>query len=475
MIKKIKHVFVYIFIGFFTLAGFASEDKERAHPMVIKIIPQTKEFIQALNPPESTPLTDMGFEGDLRYLDEYGYKIFFVYDVDAIRSFRSITPQKEAMQEPNPDYVILKDLAGYRKAHLNNSNPMIVRLRVYDEEGKWFSVILGLFVSGENNYQLTKKVDSEPLSVEDFLCSGSFKLDYKLVGYVKNNLIDAQNSTKDFKPMFAAREKLTTEADKVVEEYRKKREFQELEASIRQTIRERVEAQTIKGLQTYTSSSGMVYGVPSLKNNFPHSLPSLYALSNWITEHYLTVVERIFDVNLRRGNRATPPFTATPPLSGEFNTFLLHVVKNLHLEKLCLNLFGKNPFDGYGQDGCFQSAFSYYFTDSEQAFLRWLDKYQAVHLDSSPLLKKEPTKTLTQIDVEFVSYLDMCPACRGSISYLSTKVEPGQTLPWLQRRIVNYLQDEMEKSNINQMKIVKSIPFNIFCISLAKCNKGAST
>ena len=475
MLKNIKYGFVFIFICFFNLAGFASEEKERVHPVVIRIIPQSREYIQTCNPSGNIPLKNVGFEDDLRYLDEYGYKDFFVYDVDAIRGFSPAALQQSAQQIENPDYNTLKGLSEYRKAHLNNSNPMIVRLRIYDEKGESFFLTLGLFVSGENNFQITKKVAPEPLDVEDFLCSGSFKLDYKLVGYLKNDIIETKNVSKGFKPILTVREKLTTEAEKVIEDHRKTREFQELEANIRKAIREKVESQIIEKLREYTASSGVVYGVPPFLNNFPNSLPSLNILNPWITEHYMAVVERIFDVNLRRGNRTTLPFTAAPPLSGEFNTFLLHVVKNLHLEKFCFNLFGKNPFDGNGQDGCFQSAFSYYFTDSEQAFLRWLDKYQTMHVESSPPLRKEPVKTLTQINVEFVSYLDMCPPCRGTMSYLATKMEKDHTLPWLQRRILNYLQDEMIKGNIGQMKIAQSIPFNIFCISLAKCNKGANT
>jgi hypothetical protein len=463
MIKNIKYVFVFIYIGFFTLAGFASEEKERAHPVVIRIIPQSREYIQACKTSESVPLKNAGFEDDLRYLDEYGYKDFFVYDVAAINGFRPAVPQQGAPRVENPDYATLKGLSDYRKANLNNSNPMIVRLRVYDEKGEWFPVTLGLFISGENNFQITKKVAPEPLDVEDFLCSGSFKLDYKLVGYLKNDIIETKNVSKGFKPILTVREKLTTEAEKVIEEHRKTREFQDLEANIRKAIRDRVESQIIEKLQEYTSPSGVVYGVPPFQNNFPNSLPSLNILNPWITEHYVTVVERIYDVNLRRGNRTALPFTAVPPLSSEFNTFLLHVVKNLHIEKFCFNLFGKNPFDGHGQDGCFQSAFSYYFTDSEQAFLRWLDKYQIMNVESSSPLGKESTKILTQIDVEFVSYLDMCPPCRGTMSYLATKMENDQTLPWLQRRILNYLQGEMVKGNIGQMKVAQNVPFNMFC------------
>ena len=135
MIKNIKHGFVLIFIGFFTLAGFASEEKERAHPVVIRIIPQTRDFIQTWNPSESVPPKDVGFEDDLRYLDEYGYKAFFVYHVDAIHNFMPAAP---VPQEPSPDYAILEGLAEYRKTHLNNSNPMIVRVRVHDDKGGVF-------------------------------------------------------------------------------------------------------------------------------------------------------------------------------------------------------------------------------------------------------------------------------------------------------------------------------------------------
>jgi hypothetical protein len=98
-----------------------------------------------------------------------------------------------------------------------------------------------------------------------------------------------------------------------------------------------------------------------------------------------------------------------------------------------------------------------------------------MNVESSSPLGKESTKILTQIDVEFVSYLDMCPPCRGTMSYLATKMENDQTLPWLQRRILNYLQGEMVKGNIGQMKVAQNVPFNMFCISLAKCNKGANT
>lgn len=457
------------------LPGFASEEKERIQPVVIRIIPKSRESIQACNPAENGPPKNLGFEDDLRYLDEYGYRDFFEYDVDAISGFRPAVPQQGAPQVEKPDYATLKGLSDYRKAHLNNSNPMIVRLNVYDDKDERFFVPLGLFVSGENNYQITKKVAPEPLDVEDFLCSGSFKLDYKLIGYLKNDIIETKNVSKGFKPILTAREKLTTDAEKVIEEHRKTREFQQLEANIKKAIRERVESQIIERLQEYTSSSGVVYGVPPFQNNFPNSLSSLSTLNPWITEHYIAVVERIFDVNLRKGSRTTLPFTAAPPLSSEFNTFFLHVLKNLHLEKFCSNLFGKNPFDGHGQDGCFQSAFSYYFTDSEQTFLKWLDKYQTMNLESSPSVKKEPTKTLTKIDVEFVSYLDMCPPCRGTMSYLATKMEKDQTLPWLQRRILNYLHDEMIKGKITQMNVAQNVPFNFFCISLAKCNKGANT
>ena len=61
------------------------------------------------------------------------------------------------------------------------------------------------------------------------------------------------------------------------------------------------------------------------------------------------------------------------------------------------------------------------------------------------------------------------------MSYLATKMEDEQTLPWLQRRIVNYLQAEMERSRMELMEIAQDVSFNIFCISLAKCNKGANT
>ncbi|MBM3468614.1 MAG: hypothetical protein FJX71_04190 [Alphaproteobacteria bacterium] len=477
MIKNTKFSLVLFFAFFFSLAIDASDEKERSHPMVIRIIPQKRELIQRWDPSTQVRLNDVGFANDERCLDEFGIGMFFSYDVEAIRNIRSPAVSPSAPALIFPAFTLLKGLGDYRKTHLGNPNAMVVRLKIHTDKGKQETLTLGLFVSGENNYQLVKKGGIEPINTEDFLCSGSFKLDYKLVGFLRNDIIDGKNASKGLKPALAAREKITTEADKVVEEMRRTKEFQELEATIKKAIKERVESQIVKDLREYTSPTGMIFCVPSFQNQFPYSLPTLYNLNPWMTEHYMTVVERIFDVNLRRGNRSTPPFTAAPPISGEFAAFQFHVAKFLDLEKLCYNLFGRNPFDGYGQDGCFQSAFSYYFTDSEQAFLKWLDKYQTIPAETTPPPAREHpiTITITQMDVEFLSYLDMCPPCRGTMSYLSTKVEKEQALPWLQRRVVNYLQDEMLKGKIDQMKISAELKFNLFCISLAKCNKGASS
>lgn len=471
-----KSIFTYFFMGlFFILASEASEEKERPHPIVIKIIPQKRESIQRWDSSASVRPKDVGFSNDERCLDEFGLGTFFSYEVEAIQTFRTHPPSSSTPVLPNLDYTLLRGLGDYRKAHLGNPNPMIVRLKIHIDKDVPLIITLGLFVSGENNYQLVKKGGIEPINTEDFLCSGSFKLDYKLVGFLRNDIIDAKNASKGLKPALAAREKITTEADKVVEEMRKTTQFKDMEAAIRKAIKEKVETQIVKDLQEYTTPTGLIFGVPSFQGYFPYSLPTLYNLNPWMTEHFMTVVERMFDANLRRGTRTTPPFTAAPPISGEFTAFQYHVAKNLDLEKLCFNLFGRNPFDGYGQDGCFQSAFSYYFTDSEQAFLKWLDKHQTITAETTPPPAREHPKVMTQVDIEFVSYLDMCPPCRGTMSYLSSKVEKEQTLSWLQRRIVNYLQDEMIKGKIEQMKISADLKFNLFCISLAKCNKGASS
>lgn len=83
--------------------------------------------------------------------------------------------------------------------------------------------------------------------------------------------------------------------------------------------------------------------------------------------------------------------------------------------------------------------------------------------------------TATKVNVDFLSYLDTCPPCRGTFNYLLRK-EEGQSQSWFQARIAKLLQvwGQLQEPPFI-INAVEDFSLEVSCISLAQCIKGAAT
>jgi hypothetical protein len=90
----------------------------------------------------------------------------------------------------------LKALGGYRRDHLDNHNPLIVRFRVSCDGERSIVFYIGTFVSGKEHYFLIKKAKADPsraseiATLESFLPSLGFCFDYKLTGFLGDDKLE---------------------------------------------------------------------------------------------------------------------------------------------------------------------------------------------------------------------------------------------------------------------------------------------
>jgi hypothetical protein len=432
-------------------------------------------------------------------------------------------------------------LADYRKKHLDNPNPLIVRFNLTTSQGN-INLYVGLFVSGLKDYSFKKKTGGivEP---RDFLHSNNFKIiiNSGFKGFVEKDELDFSNSSGELKEILDLDNRgqkskiIGTLIAAITDPFVAK-----LEQEARAKIQEK-EAEYFEKLLQYTSITVM-HKVPSFipidlqdqsetkrKGVFPITLPTIESYLKRRNpdkpigpdKHFMDVVERIFSWNLRglgNPNRIS--------LSSSYYRFFSHLQAEPQFTRQCSNLFGRNPMDGDGKDGCFDSAFDYYFADSEQAFLEWLDAIEteiiiepgilrsgidqfpynvfeltdlagrqdqtgipfskwlsdknvaAVPIDE--VAKKEHSEhplpkplAVSKIKLEFLSYLDMCRSCRGTLSYLMGKID-NNGKSWIQKRVEKFIFAWFEHKK-ESIDIENNVSLEISCSSIAKCNKGENS
>jgi hypothetical protein len=420
-----------------------------------------------------------------RYLDEHGYGRLFVYE-----DILPPAPQK------SPDDELLILLGRYRASHLKPSNPLIVRFKLHTQHGT-ITLHVGLFVSGapsEDDYILKRKDKAQyaPVLDDKYLCSEVFKIDYSFKDIVSNDSTYS-NASNELKGMLN-REKLIQESGKIVTSMLEEDPYiKELERKIKTAIQQK-EADISQKLRIYRSKFGM-YSVPSFipmvddltEGVFPITLASMY--KNIKGLHFASVAKRIFHWNIKNEGKRKEKST----MSTEFQRLQGHLLSDPTANEFCHRMFGRNPVDGDGKDGCFDTAFDYYFSDSEQVFIEWLDAIEtridlgiAKGIDEFPfgvfelpgqddkpfssLLQLEDVIVVSKIQLEFLSYFDMCPACRGTLSYLMG-IEKDDNKSWIQRRTEKFIQTWFA---INQkyVNILDTAIVEASCLSIAECNKG---
>jgi hypothetical protein len=312
------------------------------------------------------------------------------------------------------------------------------------------------------------------------------------------------------------------------------------------------EAPVLVRLAPFRSSSQRIFIVP----NFHHSFPiTLLSLSERLTEtemlrlHYREVAQRTFGEAVQVSETHSGLFAES---TAELVT--RHVGANEEIRRRFTDLLGRQLLDGGGTSGCFRGAFEYYFTDSEQAFIKWLEVVNLTDLrkakdtyipglsddifrearisagggggsaaaasggsgggstdtpsdhgakapsasssevaeaavgssddraGTAPSTSAVPPAVavphpinVTSVAIDLLSYLDMCPGCRGTISHLLRR-EEGQPQSWFHTRIAKLLQvwGRLQKQPLN-ITTAENFPLEIFCISLAQCIKGATS
>jgi hypothetical protein len=509
----------------------------KLYPIKIRLIPTDKKKLR-----EAKEFPDDA--SGKKYTDQYGLGVFFDYMGSVAQD----------------DIRLLDTLKNYKKRYLANSNPLLVRFNLHTTHGLVI-FYAGLFVSGQEDYLLRKKENRGVKSVitaGDLLCSNFFKLkvdiDYDLIGLIDKSEFGEANpsykqATKELKELLtpATREKLTKDTDSclkpqlssathTLQSLQTALDLGKLEESLKNQIQKIEEAQLQK-LAQFSSSSGM-HTVPSIfpitvsvgsinteettdpakKGVFPISLFTLDGLfgnlekhTTFEERHFNNIVKRLLGFNLKNSGQRPSKTSSVQRLCHLLGT-------NPDISELCFRLFSRYPLDSEGKDGCFDASFPYYFSDSEQSFLEWLEAiYDNIELDigthlddfpysifelddknktsflklpveesnRSPLLgvakvsssssqtnSKDSSAssslpsltTVKAIEMDFLSYFDMCRACRGSLSYLLSN-------NWIQQRVVKCVKAWFQHNN-KALAIDDSVPINLTCVSFARCDKG---
>lgn len=110
-----------------------------------------------------------------------------------------------------------------------------------------------------------------------------------------------------------------------------------------------------------------------------------------------------------------------------------------------------NWFDFDGYQGILDSGFSYYFWDSEQVFLSWLDHQAVKEVIFEPVMDSKDIKNTLEMTI--LSTNDVCCCCRGTLSILLGK-------KWIQKKIMEIIK----KDNNFEFKN-EEIDFSLFCVS----------
>jgi hypothetical protein len=491
-----KNILIYIFAVILSCTVGASSEREetpREKPTVIKILPRTKEEIL------QTPILDPSLDSNIevhRYANEYGHNFYFKYDTDKINALKEEPAQSDAYLN------LLKQMGEYRKRHLGGeTNPLIVRFRVYTnndstnnsgsdkENAASFSFASGLFVSGWEDYKL-KDTKGTPITASHFdiipqpnlsiIVPLSINLPNPVTGSAAKNAIELKTNHK----------KLEEEIRKEISEHIKQSPLLEQYNSLKR--------QKLEGFCTLDGDNpkGKLYKIPHFeKNVFPLSLIDIISTGDNSNakenDHYIELIQMLFEYDTKSYDK--PMFRANiPPLQMLFTYSLRsHDQKNNNLHDLIYQLFNTEILDTPVRKGCFHSHFTYYFSDSEQAFLSWLQRETnssteiergIIHDADPPLIKKSlpsefPKGKVSRVELEFISFLDMCPICRSTFSFLLGK-ETSKENPesWLHKKIklfINKYLGEEYKGAVTATDLEFNLGFDldISCISLTRCNK----
>jgi hypothetical protein len=459
-----------LFVSCFSI-GFCQESSIRETPTVIKILPYV----------ESAPMKEYQLPDDdkVRYSSEHGLGKTFLYQDPSMHIIKSA------------DTALLMTMEQYRKDHLRKVNPLIARFVITfvqrddstNTAERQITIPSGLFISGMDapDYRLSRK-GGGILAQDDFFYSSTLTLTHHFKGCIfgekdaKNTVESSSYASKEFKAIQELMKNKKEDVDKNIQP-----KIDQFQRELRKQIRG-LEDEFVESKNKYFSKEG-VYIVPSIiPGCFPITLQRMHdSKGRELQEtHFKRVAGRVFGYPLE-----TKKDTIFD--EGVFGKFQNHLKHNQVQQQNIKNLFGKNILDEGCYSGCFESDFNYWFSDSEQVFIEWLETCNKIDFDTGNIIdfhdftygnvdlsEFNEHSFVTKIDIDLLSYLDMCPACRGTLSLLSEKKE-GQ-LSWIEQRVRKLIRAWLCK-NKNEIKEYSNIwaelvTMNTICTSLAKCDKG---
>ena len=187
--------------------------------------------------------------------------------------------------------------------------------------------------------------------------------------------------------------------------------------------------------------TGIVFSIPVLrevKRMPPIALSSLYdetEKSKWLSQHYEATARFFFSSPEERPSSLG--FMSVPAM---YKSVLMH---SESANLICKILFGKPALNEGAINGCFEDNFELSFTDSEQVLMNLLGKGLNPNLlrvvDVTGLEGKEPDiNEACKVRIELLSQKDICPFCRGFMSFLLSQSAEGKS--WFEDRFDKFLR-----------------------------------
>ena len=182
-----------------------------------------------------------------------------------------------------------------------------------------------------------------------------------------------------------------------------------------------------------------VFSIPILKDIGrmpPTVLSSLYDETEkpkWLSQYYEETCHLLFPAPTEKPSNTS--FMAVPSV---YKGILMNSVS---ANFICKILFGKPALNEREVNGCFEDNFELSFTDSEQVFLKLLERGfdpTILRHNSAELKGGSNINEVRKIRIDFLSQKDICPFCRGFMSFLLSKDSSGRS--WFTNHLGEFLK-----------------------------------
>lgn len=218
--------------------------------------------------------------------------------------------------------------------------------------------------------------------------------------------------------------------------------------------------------------TGTVFSIPVLSEVGrmpPVVLSALYdetEKSKWLFQHYEATARFFFPSSGER-----PSSLGFMPVPTMYKSILMN---SESANLICKILFGKPALNEGAINGCFEDNFDLSFTDSEQVLVSLLEK----GFDPSLLRANVPTlkdknpeiNEVCKVRIDLLSQKDICPFCRGFMSFLLGQNEQGES--WFKDRLDKFLRGlPVELSNGKEYNACTSLGVEVYASSIVFSTK----